>query len=281
MTAPDRQLYVDTRLGSYRDYFPSATAEAFSAAAQPARLLDEFVLDLILQWRTTAYIASMPAMLLESLGTFSQAYMASVSPDSSVLAFADVVLAKLSLKLPDLVDDQQLRSRIARELVTITTEIREARTAVSPKVDIEAIWNEYLQLGPFAMSVWSAQRVAFVTFYNAYETFLVRCVRQATATDAMRTTSKAFKPALREEFATDIIDPCWTAPTLNLARLVRHSLSHAGGRQTPDLEKQRHNINLIDDVLQIAPDDNHALLHVLFTAVESLISNAVQLPQFA
>ena len=278
---PEPQIYVDTRISAYKNYLTTEKAKSLCDAANTAGVLARFVLDLTLQWRTVSYTASMPALLVESLGTFSEGYMASVSPNGGILQFAEVVLAKLSRRIPALVDDRQLRSQFATELVTLAHEFHSAKSNVTQNIDHDAIWNDYLKLAPFAMSVWSSQRVAFVTFYNAYESFLVRCVKQVTGVGKIRTTSKEFKRALRENFSVDIMSPCWTNHDLNIARLVRHSLSHANGCPTNELNGQRHNIKLIDDVLQITPDDNHALLGVLSRAVETLISQAARLPQFS
>lgn len=68
---------------------------------------------------------------------------------------------------------------------------------------------------------------------------------------------------------------------MNIAKLVRHALSHAGGRETADLKKQKHGITLIKGVLQIVPHDNHNLLRRLRAGVERLVAVAASMPRFA
>jgi hypothetical protein len=49
-----------------------------------------------------------------------------------------------------------------------------------------------------------------------------------------------FKKGLRTAFARDVADPCWFHPEINIARLIRHALSHNGGRVTEYLKNQKH-----------------------------------------
>jgi hypothetical protein len=67
----------------------------------------------------------------------------------------------------------------------------------------------------------------------------------------------------------------------NIAKLVRHALSHAGGRETADLKKQKHGIKLVEGVLQIVPHDNHNLLRRLRVGVEAVVGVAASDPKFA
>ena len=146
---------------------------------------------------------------------------------------------------------------------------------------LEPIWNEFLTQPAFQMSVWSSQRVSYVAFYNAYEAFLVDCAKLALGVGQLRTNDKEFKEALRTGFSKDISIPCWTHNEMNVAKLVRHALSHANGRETADLKKQKHGIRLEKDVLQIVPHDNHKLLKRLRCGVEAVVAVAATDLKFA
>lgn len=165
----------------------------------------------------------------------------------------------------------------------ISSDIRDARASVKPDVPIEPIWRSLIELQPFQMNVWSSQRVSYATFFNAYETFIVRTAKVAWGKEVkkFRTTSKEFKQALRGSFANDLFANCWDATDLKRVRFVRHALTHTGGRETDDLKELGHNIKLIDGVLQIMPDDNRALIKLLQDSVECLVDEASKLPQFA
>ena len=68
---------------------------------------------------------------------------------------------------------------------------------------------------------------------------------------------------------------------MNNAKLVRHALSHANGRETQDLKKQKHGIKILKGKLQIVPKDNHNLLRRLRTGIEAVIVVAAADPKFS
>jgi hypothetical protein len=235
--------------------------------------------DLLLVWRTTAYTAAMPATVIKVTQSATLGYARHASPDASVVSFGDNVLAKLSRSVPELVEDRNLRAKLMEALVTLAADFRDARENVSPEMPVEPIWKDFLTQDAFAMGVWSSQRVAYVAFYNAYEAFLVACAKVATGASQLRANDKEFKEALRSGFASDISVPCWTHHEINIAKLVRHALSHAGGRETDDLRKQKHGIRLMQGVLQIVPHDNHNLLRRLRIGVEAVVAVAAADPE--
>lgn len=86
--------------------------------------------------------------------------------------------------------------------------------------------------------------------------------------------------ALRTGLGVDVFSPCWAHHEINIARLVRHALSHNGGRETLDLKKQNHRIELIGNELQIVPRDNLRMLEYLQKAVDELVRVTVTHPKF-
>src|SRR5205809_4273827 len=139
-----------------------------------------------------------------------------------------------------------------------------ARAAVKNEYPIEPMWAQFMNEAPFRISLWASQRVAFVAFYNAYEAFIVDCLKIGTGRSQLRLTDKKpFNEALRSGLSKDISIPCWPHHEINIARLVRHALSHNGGRETEDLKKQKHGIKLIGEELQVVPEDNHRMLRRL------------------
>ena len=238
-------------------------------------------MDLLLGWRTTAYTASMPATAFKVARSTTLGYAKYVSPDGMVVALSDAIVAKVSRKVPELVEDRRLREALLNELVTVADELRAAHSTVSPEMPIEPIWVDFLKQAAFAMGVWSSQRVSYVAFYNAYEAFLVDCSKLALGVGQLRATDKAYKESLRTGFGKDISSACWSHREINNARLVRHALSHADGRETADLKKQRHGVKVLDGKLQIVPHDNHDLLGRLRAGVEALVDAVAADPRFA
>jgi hypothetical protein len=280
MSDPVRNIYIDKRIGLYEGYVPDDWAPKAFGPVKPGSALDQLLVDLLLAWRTTAYTASMPATAIKVVQASTLGYAKFVSPDSSIIAFADAILAKVSRKVPELVDDRGLRARLVSEIATVADEFRAQRAAVTPEMPIEPIWHDFLKQDAFALSVWSSQRVSYVAFYNAYEAFLVDCAKRILGINRLRATDKAFLDALRTAFGNDLSGPCWTHHEIHIGREVRHSLSHAGGRETEKLKKQKHGIVLMEGVLQIVPDDNHKLLRRLRAGIDALVAAAAVNPKF-
>jgi hypothetical protein len=238
-------------------------------------------MDLVLAWRAIAYTASMPVTAIKAMQAATLGYAKYVSPDGSIISFAESILAKVSRKIPELVEDRDLRSRLMSEFAIVADEFRARRSTITPEMPIEPLWQEFLEQDAFRLSVWASQRIAYVAFYNAYESFLVNCAKRALGVTQLRVSEKPFLSALRNAFGSDLSGVCWTNHEIHISREVRHSLSHAGGRETEKLKKQKHGIKLVDDVLQIFPDDNHNLLRRLRAGIDALISAAVAHPRFA
>ena len=144
-------IYIDKRIGLYTDYVPDDWApKAFGPVKSGSLALDHLLMDLLLAWRTTAYTASMPATAIKVVQASTLGYAKFVSPDSSIVAFADAVLAKVSRKVPELVEDRGLRARLMSEIVTVGDEFRAQRAAATPEMPIEPIWEDFLTQDAFA-----------------------------------------------------------------------------------------------------------------------------------
>jgi hypothetical protein len=179
-----------------------------------------------------------------------------------------------------LVEDRDLRSRMLSELVNAADSVREANSKLKQELDPEIIWQNFLGVTPFQLAVWSSQRVSYIAFYNSYEGFLVDCIKHAHGLDRLRTSDSGFLDKLRSAFSEDVSGSCWTHNEINTGRLVMHSLSHANGRITADLKKQKHRIAILEGVLQIMPDDNRKLLARLRSGVDALVQVTKQDPRF-
>ena len=225
--------------------------------------------------RSPPYAAIIGAGIFSTIGRASF-----VTPDSSIVAYSEKIIAQLTQKVPELTENRALRTRLMESLATIACEFRDRASQVEKSVPIEPIWADFMNDPAFRLSLWSSQRIAFVAFYNAYEVFLIDCMKVSTGLASLRTTMDEFRKALRNALREDIADPCWFHSEINIARLVRHSLSHNGGRQIEDLKKQKHNIKLIGDDLQIVPEDIHFMLRRLRKAVEKVIAVTRDTPKF-
>ncbi len=277
-----RFLLIDDRLQAYEGYIPDGWLKEAFATVPPGSVLDGMVWDLLMSWRTTAYTASMPGVFVKAIQHSTLGYAEVIPSEADVITLAEGSLKRVTQKIPELVENRVLRTRLMEEMVKTADEIRMAASAVKPEFPVETVWRNFLDEDPFALSVWSSQRVAYVAFYNAYEAFLVDCLKHAAGLDQLRASDKpVFNPALRTALGQDISGPCWSHHEINNARLIRHALSHAGGRETADLKKQPHGVRLLGGVLQIFPEDNKKMLDRLRKAVEVVVTVAAARPELS
>lgn len=274
MPEPDRHIFTDSEIDIYQGYMPDEWGELTFETIAADTVLERLLLDLALAWRTAAYTAQMPASSIRAMHAAALGRGNFVSPDSSIVAYSEKIAVELTKQIPELTEDRALRSRLMASLVTITGELRDRTAKVKAEFPIEPIWAQFMNDTAFRLSLWSSQRLAFVAFYNAYEVFIVDCVKVATGLTSLRTQAEEFRKGLRSAFTKDIADTCWFNSELNIARLVRHALTHNGGRQTEDLKKHKHAIKLIGEDLQIVPEDNHRMLRHLRKSVDSVIAVA-------
>jgi len=278
---PVSTILTDPDIKAYQDYMPDEWGEKTIGPLPEGTVLERLVIDLGLSWRSASYTAQMPATSIKVMHASAVGRCKFVSPDSSIVAYSDAILAKLSRQMPELVENSALRARIQAELVAVTAEFRDQAAAVKEDYPIEPIWADFMKETPFRLSLWGSQRVAYVAFYNAYEAFLVDCLKVGKGVSRLRSTVKTdFNDALRTALSKDITVPCWSHHEINIPRLVRHALSHNGGRVTEDLNKQKHGIELVGDVLQIMPQDIHRMLRRLRKAVEDVIAVTKDAPKF-
>jgi hypothetical protein len=278
---PDRTIHTEIDLKAYEGYMPDAWGEVKIGSAEEGTVLERLLLNLGVAWRCASYVAQMPATSIKVMHAAAVGRSKFVSPDASIVSYSDAIIAKLCQRVPEVFENSRLRARVVAELATIASEFRDQAAAVKENYPVEPIWHQFLGDVPFRMSLWASQRVAYVAFYNAYVSFVVDCLKVGTGFPSLRSTDKKeFNEALRTGLSQDISGPCWSHHEINIARLVRHALSHNGGRETDDLKRLKHGIKLIGEELQIVPYDNHHMLRRLRTAVEELIRVTLVDPKF-
>lgn len=274
-TKPIETIFVDDRKELYQPLMASEWAEktldARTATPRISRLVGDFLVD----WRSISMTAAMPATIVDLVISFAQGYTNSHTPDSSIVKYGQHALHGLRLVVPELTADPVLQRKIQEHLVDLLFKMRDVEENVQLEYPADELWRGYLTVPQFQMMLWSSQRVAFSAYYNAYENLLVRFAKTAAGLDSLRVTNKSeFNKCLREQFGDDGRDKCWTNDKVNLFRVVRHSLSHAGGRLTDDLAKLKHGLHLIDGKIQITPVENHAVVRTLQSCVDVLIEKA-------
>ncbi|WP_372721646.1 hypothetical protein [Novipirellula sp.] len=138
----------------------------------------------------------------------------------------------------------------------------ETTASVKQEIDGENIWQQYLSLHPFHVGLHGTMRLVYLAVYGAYENFLVRSLSIAHNGKPIRVTSSDFKKDFRDKLGV-LIDDAWFAEDIRIARLVRHSLMHAGGRVTDDLRRCKIPLVVHNDFLNVFPEHVFALYNAL------------------
>lgn len=269
----NRTIRVDDRVDAYESLHPAEWAERVFKSVPVTSVYRNPLLDLLMSWRSTGYVAAFPAASARMCESTLQGYVREGKPNGSVIEFGENILQSVVQQVPELTHDLCLQEKLLKALVNSALRLVEGRDRVGQTATIDEFWPQFLADPAFQMTVWSSQRLAYVSFYNAYEAFLVECAKLASSETSLRTQSQEFKTVLRNSFARDVYDSCWSSLDISVAREIRHSLSHAGGRLTEKLLRMKHQVLVEDGCLQILPDDNKALLHCLRKGVDSLVES--------
>ena len=275
-----RTVYLNTKHEDYRNFFSDDWGERINRLTEHKPKLSELVFDLMMGWRAAAYTASQPLSILDHMKAFHDAFVNTGQINTTLLRLAEIIPGRLANDLPELTVDPTVVRRIREKLVDIGAEIENDRAEAQVEFPLEKTWESYLADDAFQLSLWGSQRICYVSIYNSYEDFLVRAVSIGSGIDGLRTTEKHFKKTLVGTFGEQIRDKCWTDPQINIARLARHAISHAGGRVTEALGKQNHGFVVRDGRIQIVPENTRALFAMLRDAAFALAESATEAEEF-
>lgn len=282
-----KHSYVDMRFDAYSEFLPRDWCESTLDIAPQNSLLRQRILDLFFEWRGADSNARIPAAYVSSLRSFAESFIREYGQKFEHL---DIALQIFASRLPPFVQTPLLLTTLANEFCQTAKQVRLINQQQCPTYSDEDLWNELVGIkddeliesndaNTFRIALASSQRVSFVAFYNAYEHFLLNCVLDANHLASGRSGGKEFKKNLTKAFGDELKTTCWTDPELNIFRLVRHSLTHAGGRITKDLngvgfDKNPRKFHLVDGQVHIIADDNGRLMTVLRNCVLQLVEKA-------
>ncbi len=165
----EKTIMVDRRQSSYGPFFTDDFGRRAFAAADNAPLIAEHIFDLVSDWRSASYVGALPASIPTSIKRFHDTFVVSGESASGILRFSDVILAKLSSEIPELVSEPSLQRKIHERLVALTSEISEAGSSTRPTLDGDSIWQNYLALLPFHWGLHGTMRLVYLAVYGAYE----------------------------------------------------------------------------------------------------------------
>lgn len=258
----DKQLIIDDRPESYGSFFVDDFAHKAFDSTNDVAALHTPVFDLVADWRSASYASAFPSLIPSSIKQFHDGFVKSDSTPVSILKYSDVVLEKLSQKIPELAGDSALQHALKDEIFVLASEIKEAAESVRPELNENLVWQELISLHPFYLGIHATMRLIYLAVYGAYENFIVRILSIAHGGIRIRVTDKDFKKRFRYAFG-ELIEDAWISPQLNAFKLVRHALMHAGGRIMPDLQSVKIPVVVLDGGLHIFPEHIRTLYNTL------------------
>lgn len=277
-----KTMDINPELEAYRVRLTDGWAERILKLPKSDSKLHSILFDVVADLRSVTVTAGMPYQLVSQIPEFYKGLAGSSLEPDSTTKLAGIITYKLGTRLAlDVLTLQKIRAACLEIGAEIESASTSASQIVSKAMTPEAVWTDYMAETGFQFGLWGAQRICFVAAYNAYESFLLRCLRVALKQPTFRKKSEEkFCECLRIHFGQKVVDECWLAPELKNAQLARHSLSHYGGRLTSELKQAGCKYAVNDDVIQIKASDNTALLRMLETAIIKVATAANAISQF-
>jgi hypothetical protein len=273
-TKMDKKIILDENAASYEPFYDYEWAEALMRKAEGTQL-DRTVSDLCASWRGASNTHIIPWIVMGTFKVFDEAVTKLFRTYLSHMAttMGNLLVKEMGTKLRNM-QQKPLRDAVT----TVSTSLHSMMNEDEFHIDVHHYWHEYLKKADFQYSIWASQRLCYAAIYYAFEDFLIRCVKLASGKEKCRTQDKDFKAVFREHFGDELLEKCWLDPKVNVARLVRHAIAHAGGRVTADLMACKHGLDVIDGELQVLLDDTKGLFSLLKERVQLLADAALALP---
>jgi hypothetical protein len=272
-------VHVDDQLAPYRTFFDHQWASEIVELVSDTKLVP-VVASLALHWKSIANAHLMPWLVCESLSNFAAGFLG-VRPPIDV-AVVRAIQQRLVNELGDAISRRGAKTlqsavdRIARSALEASAAAAEVTRYSFQPADF---WLEFLSNREFQLSIVGSQRLCYAGVYFAYENFVRQCTSVATGVPES-VYQRCFRTQLNDMEATfghDVTERLADA-RVNVARLIRNSLVHAGGRISDELRQVPHGLSVEKGVLQIKATDTARLFHQLKARVSCLAERAVTLP---
>jgi len=288
-------IRLDDRIQMYKSFLDYAWVETLEKSVRGSNL-ESAIISLLFALKSTANAFAMPFFMMHSMKAFEEGFLRGreSTPEGNLRLLADVLPKRMAQQHGLSHMKQKQFSEMIAEI------LQETRDAVQTLEghDPNEMFSLYLH-GPgsaeLQLAVIGLCQICFGATFHAYEHFVTECIRWAKADK----TFKAFKfttltREVKEAFGEDIAIFCLTHERVQIARAVRNSLAHNGGRFAPDMfgnvppdtatalaEKLREEYFVEDGEIRIVAANNINLFEMLKVRVSRLIDKAVTMPQFA
>lgn len=274
-------IIIDESLESYDVFLENEWAEQVTKVSRHASKLEKFMLNLILDWRGISYTASLPSQIPKSLKNFHDSFVKLGKPNMELIEITETYSKRLTNEVEEIRSWPELRTKVQETLVRIGDDVLKGFQIAPIELNLEKIWKEYREINYIKFSIWSSQRICYKAFYDAYETFVLQCMRVVVRQPTYKIRKNKIENDFIVHFGKPLYDQCWGDTKIKISRLTRHALSHTRGQITAELKKHDHGFELVNDVVQIKPKDLNDLYNVLKNSVLDLATKASSISQFS
>ena len=278
---PMRYISNDERLRSYQGFMDYDWAKSVDGLVA-GTVLEYPVFDLVMSWKGASNTFTMPLLMVEGSASFWTSYSQSHIDRSMVCS----IIRELSARLCGEVELTNVKKKeVTRALDRIVrdAEMAERVTRDAFVFPVDELWHSYLTpeqpgTAEFRLILWTSQRLCFVSLIHAYEFFVQDVLRVIGGKpDAWRPHFTALEAEAKRLLGEPIAYECLKHPEIELARDIRNSFAHNGGKNTDNLEG-RHNIRTCpDNRLLIWPENNRELFELLKHRASRFINAAIDL----
>lgn len=274
MEEPAISIRIEDDLSQYRPFFDHSWADRIADLAAGTALAEP-VFTLCVNWRAAANTCAMPWLTCDSSERQWAGFLQRQRPFSRRIT--DAVAERIGGAMGSSIS--KAKQKRLTEVVQQLGEEMHRQADEAERFDAEAIWSVLLDSPEFQLAVWGSQRLGYASIYHAYEHFVRECIARVSGNPDYR--GRRIRALVRDSgrfFGAKLAKDCLAASQVMTARLVRNTLAHNGGRETPQLQSLSHELVVEGGVIQIMASDTRKLFELLKGRAYKLVRKAVTLP---
>lgn len=115
------------------------------------------------------------------------------------------------------------------------------------------IWEQLKQTNAFNAALGKTSENCYVAIYCAYEDYILNSIKAFLSKEKLRVTDRDFNKKLTDVLGEKVAGKCWNNNKLDLAKEIRNSLVHNGGRPTKSLLRRQNLPEIIENNILITP----------------------------
>ena len=278
-----RTIQINPQQEAYKGFFCNKWKASFLDLVRDSRLREPGY-DLARTWEAISNARQLPCVFAESVDKILCQSIKTTVPQGLqfiIKYFEENLIPKLNAFGEQ--TRPMLRTRIKQAIKEIGEEIDIASSDVAAKtIEKRAnIWEGFLALDVFYTSLWGLERLCYGGLYFSYEWYLTQCLRLKRGEPEYRWYRvRGFIKDFRAAFGNTLTASCLEDDEIDIARIVRNSLAHAGGRITTELNGRQHTFRIENGEIQINAEHTTSLYHKLKDRAGELTQSAVGMPEF-